>query len=195
MIVGLHGRMRVGKDVAASALVRDLGFHRVAFADKLKELAIEANPLVWPREQPLNVDIGAGRLAREVHRQGWEQAKSISYVREFLQDLGLGARRVFGDDFWIDHLDLTRTNTVVPDVRFRNEATWLRERGALLIKISRPGAGLPSRHQSENDLDDWTDWDLIVDNSGSIADLEAEVVKFVEGRMRTGLRVADSADQ
>ena len=184
MIVGLSGRMRVGKDAAASALVRDLGFQRVGFADKLKELAVEADPLVWAMEQPLNINLGAGGLAHEVRRLGWEGAKENRRVREFLQRLGTGARKVFGDDFWVNQaLSAVSGNTVIPDVRFRNEAEAIRNAGGLLIRLNRPGGG-GSLHASETDLDEWTDWDLVVNNDGSISDLEAQIVQFVTGRLR-----------
>ena len=40
MIVGIGHVKEVGKDTAAAALVRDLGFRRDSFADDLKELGL-----------------------------------------------------------------------------------------------------------------------------------------------------------
>jgi hypothetical protein len=67
------------------------------------------------------------------------------------------------------HLD----TVLVPDLRFRNEARFLREElGATLVKLIRlhPGAteqwiadDRPAEHVSETDLDLWDEWDLIIE--------------------------------
>jgi dephospho-CoA kinase len=46
MIIGLSGYSRSGKDEVAKILVEDYGFTRIAFADKIRELLYEMNPIV-----------------------------------------------------------------------------------------------------------------------------------------------------
>lgn len=183
MIVGIGVNYQVGKDTAAAALCRDLGYRKQAFADPLRELAQIADPMITPMTGSVNVNIGHGRLLWTVKGVGWDEAKRMfPEVRRFLQDLGVGARRVIGEDVWVNAL-FNRVaspdeRVVIPDVRFRNEAEAVKARGGFLIRIDRPGHHGDS-HESERDLDGWTDWDLVVSNSGSLVELEAHVVDVV----------------
>lgn len=183
LIVGIGHVARVGKDTAATALCRDLGFVRYGFADQLKELALAADPLVTPAVKVINTGNGHGHLAWvTAGLGGWEAAKdSYPEVRRFLQRLGLGARQVFGEDFWIDRL-LEKAGTdervVIPDVRFRNEAEAIRARGGVLIRINRPGH-VAAGHVSETDLVDF-DWDEEFANDRSVAELQQDIVAYVK---------------
>jgi len=187
MIVGIGHKKRRGKDTAATALVRELGFKRVGFADKLKELAYLANPLAFPGEGFVNVQVGHNRVAALVDRHGWEYVKDhYPEVRRFLQDLGQGGRAAFGEDFWFGEWAASVSefeNVVVPDVRFRNEAERLRELGAVLIRIDRVIPGAADGDISEHDLNEWDDWDLIIPNTGTIDELERSILDFVKSRL------------
>jgi hypothetical protein len=186
MIVGIGHVQRVGKDTAAEALCRDLGFVRKGFADPLKDLAFATNPLVTSSTRTVNTDVGHGRLQWVVQGVGgWEQAKNTyPEVRIFLQNLGQAARKVFGETFWIDRMfDKVgpEDRIVIPDVRHRNEADEIRARGGVLIRINRPGK-VAAGHVSETDLVDY-DWDEEFMNDRSIAELQATVVAFVKNRI------------
>ncbi len=192
MFTGIGHAQRVGKDSAATALCRDLGFRRVGFADKLKQLALKADPLVTPATRTVNVSIGHGHLGWVVKGMGWEDAKDqVPPVRLFLQKLGTGARELFGEDFWVDQalrgLDPT-DNIVFPDVRFPNEADAIRAHGGRVIRINRPGHE-PRGHESEVALAGYEfDWE--VHNNGTLVDLEREVVDLVRSWMREDLSEA-----
>lgn len=187
MLVAIGSQMRVGKDTAAQALIRDLSYVRVAFADPLKQLAIECDPLVLPVNAAVNLPVH-NRLSWLVKgADGWDEAKArFPEVRRFLQNLGVGCRTVFGERFWIDMAlaEAARNErTVFPDLRFRNEAEAVREAGGFLVKVNRPGMQ-SGFHVSEHDLDDWTDWDLVVENDSTIVELEAKVVAWAKGLER-----------
>lgn len=184
LIVGIGSSKRVGKDTAAKVLERELGFRRVGFADQLKALALEANPLITTNVQAVNVGTGAGHLAHVVKGLGWDQAKDIhGHVREFLQNLGAGARKVFGDDFWIRQVldEVGDDLVVIPDVRYLNEAETIEAAGGVLIRIERPGFR-GQGHRSETDLDDY-DWPHTIENNGTVAELEAEVLSIVKSHL------------
>lgn len=195
MIVGIGYRKRRGKDTGADALVRDLGFVKVGFADALKRLALETNPIVVTEPAFENVRHGHNTLRYLVEHVGWEYAKDhYPQVRLFLQQLGTGARTVFGDDFWIgkwyEQALALGGDVVVPDVRYRNEAEYIKEAGGFLIRIDRPVSHLGSDgHPSETELDGFDGWDAVIANDGSIVDLEREIVKVVRGA-----RVANQID-
>jgi hypothetical protein len=182
-IVGIGHVARVGKDVAATALSRDLGFQRRAFADKLRELALEADPIVTASTQATNIGVGRGRLAWVVQGIGWEEAKNVyPEVRKFLQDLGVGARKVFGEDFWVKQAveGIRKGQDVVfSDVRFHSEAEALQALGGKLIRIDRPGR-VAEGHVSETALAGFDGWDAVIVNDGTVQDLEAKVVAQVK---------------
>ena len=183
-IIGLGYNVRSGKDTAANALVRDLGYYRIAFADKLKELAYESNPIVTTNVQVVNISTGAGHLKHVVGGMGgWEQAKdSYPLAREFLQNLGLAARQVFGEDFWVDQalsgIDPAK-NYVISDVRFVNEVDAIKAAGGIVIHVDRK-LQRTAGHVSETELDDYDGWDAVLDNSnGTAMDLERRAVELV----------------
>ena len=86
MIIGLTGYARSGKDSVAKVLVDHYGFIRLAFADPIRDLLLEVNPIL---------DKG-NRLSSLVDEYGWDIAKAQPEVRRLLQTLGVGARKVFG---------------------------------------------------------------------------------------------------
>lgn len=146
MIIGLAGRARSGKNTIGQYLEDRYGFEQLAFADKLKELALASNPKMkvykhfvlengmlldyvsdmgtdYDSDTPIDFYlIGLDILVTLI---GWEKAKEVTSVREYLQNLGVGVRNTFGEDFWVNLLfeDMDRKeNYVITDVRFPNEA-------------------------------------------------------------------------
>lgn len=188
MIIGIGHVARTGKDTAAEGLVRDLGYTKLSFAEPLKRLALEADPLITSATRTVNTASGHGRFAWTVKGMGWEDAKnSYPEVRRFLQNLGLGARKVFGEDFWVDRAlaeAAKHQNVVFSDVRFVNEADAIRAAGGKVIRIDRPGH-VGQGHISETELADY-DFDQVIANDGAVWDLQAAVVdyaKFLEKKV------------
>ncbi|HKZ20309.1 MAG TPA: hypothetical protein VJQ57_09380 [Acidimicrobiia bacterium] len=182
MLLGIGHVARTGKSVSAEALARALGFRIASFAQPLKDLALHADPLIQPM-QATNVGIGHGRLKWIVQGTGWEEAKDRhKEVRLFLQNLGLGARKVFGENFWVEQAmaryEVLTDKIVFADVRFINEAEAIQAAGGKLIKIDRPGHKAMG-HISETELIDFDKWDAVIDNNGSVMDLEEKVIETV----------------
>jgi hypothetical protein len=186
MIVGLGYNIGVGKDSAAQALCRDLGYRRVAFADKLRELAFDIDPLVTSNTMAVNVGAGRGRLKWLVQGVGWEEAKRMNpEVRLLLQNLGSAGRRLFGQDFWVDQAlrgVKAGDRVVVADVRYRNEVEAIRALGGIVINITRPGYS-GDTHASERDLDG-LEFDHTIENTGSLVELERSIVELVRGLVK-----------
>lgn len=152
MIVGLSGYARSGKDTAGEALV-EAGYERRAMADAVKRFATHV---------------------------GWDGRKDET-GRRLLQDVGVAAREVFGEDIWLDATlgDLDPDDrVVVTDVRFRNEASAISDAGGIIVRITRPGVGPANDHVSEVDLDDWG-FDATITNDGTIADLRRKILDLV----------------
>ena len=151
MLIGLSGVKQSGKTTVANVLVAEFGFKQASFADPLRQLAYDINPVVGYGVQQSLVLGGKPNLvpvyyAELVDGAGYERAKSINEVRRFLQRLGTeGLRKNFGEDVWVELLaqriePLLRDghNIVLADVRFPNEAAYVQQHG-YLWRINRPG--------------------------------------------------------
>jgi hypothetical protein len=186
MLIGLSGAARSGKDSVA-AILADYGYKRIAFADKLKELALTLNPIVdmgtrWVAGG-VRHDVPI-RLADVVERVGWEDAKEFDGVRPYLQLLGSSVRNVVGKNVWVNAARLMDSvidygNIVVTDVRYQNEVGRITALGGRTYQVVRPGVGPVNDHQSEHDLSTW-EFDGYIKNDGSLEDLAASVKELVK---------------
>ena len=178
MIVGLSGYARAGKDEAAKGL-QAVGFTRVGFADRLREFLYRLNPVV------LGPNGTVWSVRPVIDRHGWDGYKATPYgdhIRRYLQRLGTECgRELIGDTVWIDAaLRDVPENVVVTDARFPNEAQAIRDRGGIVVRITRPGVGPANSHQSETALDGWP-FDAVIVNDGTIAELHARIRQIVAG--------------
>lgn len=173
MIIGLTGYAQSGKDTVASILVEKYGYTRIAFADAIRDLLYEMDP-------PVPVGVGTEKhiigLRNHIDVYGWDAGKQNPIVRSMLQNLGVGARTVFGEDFWVQqalrqvHFE---GNYVITDVRFPNEANAIRKYdNSQIWRIKRNGVNAVNQHVSETAMDG-EKVDQIFMNSGSLEDLNA----------------------
>ncbi len=165
-LVGLGYRMRSGKDTAADVLVRDFNFHRMAFADPLKEAAKII--FGWGDEHV------HGQL-KEVVDPFWGFSP-----RSALQRLGTErVRDVFGPDTWAKATErriqeMLPRPVVLTDVRFPQEAALVKILGGELWCIDRPG--LPgASHASETAMADFQGWDRVIVNDKSLGEFQHRV--------------------
>lgn len=177
MIIGLSGYAQSGKDTVANILVEKYGFRRIAFADAIRTLLYDMDPLV-----PHEANSVHYRLQDLVDTYGWDKAK-VDYpeIRRLLQDLGVGGRNLFGDMFWIHHALANieqYEDVVISDVRFTNEAEWVQKFGQIW-RIKRLNTEAVNSHVSESDMDDYP-VDQVFINNGTIEDLEI----LIGARMR-----------
>lgn len=179
MILGLSGYARSGKDTAASVLVDEFGFTRIAFADKLREVLLAINPKVAEeiveddifseeREDPIKTvkSVYTARVSDVIEYHGWDGYKETVYndeIRGLLQRLGTEAgRNILGPNIWVDTALRSLEpdgKYVVTDMRFPNEFAAVKERGGTTWRINRQGIGPAvapdgTVHPSETSLDD-----------------------------------------
>jgi len=191
-LIGIGGRLGAGKDTAASVLIREYGFQRLGFADALK---IELRTL-YPRT--------LREIARLVYGVGaWSSveaadavvaqclAEKPAAIRALLQEHGTEVRRAEDPGYWLTRLDRTlaglapSARVVVPDVRFPDEAAWLRDRGAWLVRVLRQEALDPDAHPSESN-GEVIPWDALWFNDDSREAFEARVRAWAEEARRHG---------
>src|SRR5207302_2034633 len=95
---------------------------------------------------------------------------------------GDGARRKIGETVWIDALDNAvkaagADDVVVTDVRYPNEAEWVRSIGGIVVKIERPGvdrSGPEHQHLTETNVD-LLKADRVIVNDGGLPDFYDEI--------------------
>ena len=176
MIIGLSGYARSGKDTIAGMLMGLHGYTHAAFANKIRDFLYEIDPLVMHNGMDF-------RLQDIVDSKTWEVAKTeFPEVRRLLQDLGVGARKLLGDDIWIYQVlkDLHPSDKIViSDVRFKNEAECISARGGQIWRINRPGVEAANDHVSEHQLNDWK-FDAVIENDGDMPEL-MEKIKVLLG--------------
>ncbi|KTB97352.1 deoxynucleotide monophosphate kinase family protein [Pseudomonas sp. ICMP 10191] len=167
ILIGLTGPARSGKTTAASHLAHDHGFECYAFADPLREgiMAIfNLSPDDFEgdkKEQPID---WLGRSPRQL-----------------MQLLGTEwGRHMISANLWVDlaeqNLDCLSAvfdgvpGFVVSDVRFENEADFIRKRGGTVIHLYRPDAAEVNPHISEAGVSVHPD-DLVLTNDSGLQEL------------------------
>lgn len=174
MIIGLTGYAQSGKDTVANILVEKYGFRRLAFADKIRDILYELNPMVGWEPLQIKVDV-----------EGWDKAKQNPEIRRLLQKMGVACREHISASVWIAPVlrDINPgDNVVITDVRFKNEAELIYKgfEDSQIWRIERPGIEAVNSHVSEHQLTSYpVDFTFI--NSGSLDDLELMIKTRMQG--------------
>jgi len=168
ILIGLTGRAQSGKDSVADYLEVQHGFIGMAFADPIK------NAL----DVMFGEDVDDGRDKEAVI--DWIGKSS----RELMQTLGTEwGRQMIHHDLWVrcleralaENLDTNDPHPIViTDVRFENEARWIRERGGKIWLIRRPDAAPARPHPSEDGIPEHL-LNGIINNVGTLAELHTKV--------------------
>lgn len=164
-VLGISGKMGSGKDAIYENILRPRGWRHWSFAHTMKAMGM-----------------GYGYTLEEL------TVTKPPHVRKWLQEYGTEQHRdaVHEDfwlrvtDYWLGQLSVLGVERVAfTDVRFPNEAHWVRDHGGMLVRVEGWGGNGPgSAHPSETALDRWTDWDCVIQNhepgfAGAMAELTA----------------------
>jgi len=168
MIIGISGKAGSGKDLVASLIqnATATAWEIKKFAAKVKEITSLMTGL------PLEVMEDQEEKKKVI--PGWGLT-----LREFMQRVATEAiRENLHHDAWVlslfsDYIDPEERKWIITDLRFQNEFHFLREKGAILIRVERPGIKTMD-HSSETDLD-YATFDHTIINDGSIQDLMEKV--------------------
>ena len=74
------------------------------------------------------------------------------------------------------------THFCISDVRFANEAQWVKDRGGVVWRIDRPSTVPVRAHRSEQEIYHFTP-DAVINNSGTIDQLRQTVAMLIEFSM------------
>lgn len=174
LLIGLAGRARTGKTTAANHLANVHGFQTYAFAAPLREGLMnifnlspcdfdddrKEQPIAWlgrsPRELMQSMGTEWGR--NMVHPELW-----LLLAEQNLEFLGQAHD--------------TATGFVISDLRFENEADFVRKRGGIVIHVLRTDAAEVNPHVSETGIG-IQDNDLVLHNEGGLDDLFGQLDEF-----------------
>lgn len=158
-ICGLTGFAGSGKDTAAAFLAEALQAR-----GRRVEIFSFAEPLrAMLRALGVPAHYMTDRQLKEQDVPGF----NASY-RHMAQTLGTEwGRQCMGSNFWLRHLEM-RINQAcdarkvdfvfVTDVRFPNEANWVREHRGTIVHVDRPGLQRVREHDSERHALPWDHW-------------------------------------
>jgi hypothetical protein len=170
-IIGIAGRAGSGKDTVADFLKEVAHFKSVAFAEPIRAgmraiLGLEDKHFQHPDKEVVLEQFGKS-------------------PREMMQTLGTQwGRECVNKDLWLilagskikAHQD-AGYNVAVTDVRFDNEAEYIRSKGGTIWHLYRDTAGTPHMHASESGIE-FEPWDEIINNNGTLHSLHMRVLEL-----------------
>jgi hypothetical protein len=177
-----------GKDESCKHLVNAFDFKRFAFADKLKNVV--ADLYDFSHEQMHGdlkdvIDVRYGITPRQVLQEfGGEQRKRYPKIwAEYV------FREIDQEVFVWDGVPNETFTFCVSDFRFHNEFdvafnwsldTTKYDKSLYAVKMERPGVvGVTGTGDvSENDLNNFTKWNFVVNNDGTIEDLQWKITNI-----------------
>lgn len=179
MLIGIHGKARYGKDTIGQHLESGYGY------------------AAWSFAAPLWRGLAALLDVHPMQLEGHRKDQVIDWLgfspRELIQELGTGwGRDIMDPDLWIRVLDhrlrkrysswptrIDLLGLVITDVRFDNEADWIREHGGEIWHLVRPDAPKVRKHVSEAGIQALDGEPLIYNDKDA-----GELVRMVDGLMR-----------
>lgn len=162
-IIVISGKQYSGKDTLAKILL-DLmpNFKRVGIGDAIK--------IEYGKRKNLTFD--------EIEAQ-----KHL--YRADLIELGNWGRAQ-DDDYWLKNI-ANMDNIIVPDVRVCHEIEFFKQKGAYLIRVesseenrSKRGVLVGVNDITETALDNYQDWNLVIENNSTYEDLMKKAEQIVQ---------------
>lgn len=183
MLIGISGKIGVGKTTCADLAVFEFGATKTAFAKVLKLEAHQAlvrmkvnftaaNLYGTFEDKAKTFTILSYNVPLDYIQYGFGIFCSATgdYVltfRDFLQWYGTQYRRAQNETYWIEKFFAEYDDdilTVVDDVRFQTEAEAIKSCGGFMIRVERLGHEYTNNHQAEIELDNYNGFNLIIRN-------------------------------
>jgi hypothetical protein len=172
-LIGIAGRARAGKSTAAELLLRlGVGKYPYSFADPLRAmlkvgLGIDLDNAYWQmrKEDPMP-EFGGHSPRALMQTLGTEWGRERVHPQLWLTLAGKTLRQ-------------RGPGMIVADVRFDNEAEWIRQRGGLVLHIERGSAPPVRNHASEAGVQRLRD-DLHVFNESTLESLQRRLAQLFE---------------
>lgn len=202
-LIGISGLAGSGKDTIANILLKNDGFISLAFADPIKRFAADlwgfSKEQLWGASQNRNkhdlrypmgendyltprkvLQYIGNDCARALDESVWIRY-AINVSNRLLTENGLDYTF---DGGLIKNLNNSKFKCVIiTDCRYHDERVAVKQIGGKLIKVIRPGSGLVgdfATHRSEAEMSTINTeiFDFVINNSGTLQDLEEMVKKL-----------------
>lgn len=168
MVIGISGKIGSGKDTFSNRFISQyrkqcgLTFKNKKFGYNVKKVVSVLCGV--------SMRVCLSREGKLVYLPEWGMT-----IGEMQQKIGTEAIRFnIHPDAWILSLFSTyndiKDSWIISDVRFKNEADAIRQRGGILIRLNgdpkrcRERDNRDMNHPSETELDTYTEWDYVFDN-------------------------------
>lgn len=157
----MSGKAGSGKNAAADAILEKYYGEPFAFADPIKWIASS--------------------------QFGWNGRKDAR-GRKLLQDIGTAGRE-YRKDIWVDsaliYMKSSRLRrddlAILTDTRYPNEIEKVKQEhpNAITVRITCESVE-PIDHPSETALDTYDHWDYVVENNGTLKELQEKVLEITK---------------
>lgn len=203
-IIALSGYKGVGKDLVADRLVDKYNFHKKSFATKLKDMvsSIYGVPREYMdsskyKEKPLHQFpvISTDGFTEILHKQLRSELQSGFWTPRALLILEGSSKRAVHSNYWVtsvvvDIMNNPDTNFVISDLRYKSEADTLKLLlpRIQLVRVHRAGMVPNTLDPSERDLDDYSKFNFVLDNSGTTKE---QAYENIDNYINTTFNVID----
>ena len=169
MIVGVLGRSRVGKDTFAKILCEE-------------ERAFEVQRLAAPIKTAVAALYGFSEYQlegpeKELIDPRWGIRPRDAMIQVTRDTMAFMGTEFFTRSFWHknDAHVARHRSIIIPDVRYEHDLAWIRERGGLIVKITREGGPI---HEAECQIDKICAVDKVFKNNGSLDEFKTSVLDW-----------------
>jgi len=181
IIIGISGKIGSGKDTVTNSIIKNFKeykFKNKKFAHYVKKICALLTGI--------NLKVLTNRQTKEKYLEDWGMT-----VGRMFQLIGTESiRNNLHPDAWILTLvaNSKGQNVIISDVRFKNEANYIKNNGGILIRLEgdpkeiRGKDGRDLNHISETDLDDYEDFDIIWNNKPPIENLK-NLMKIIKDKI------------
>lgn len=156
-LIGILGYAQVGKDTTSKLLAIHLSTLLVTKNGYRANICLQ-------KHLATKLKLIVGELVNVSPEFALSEEFKLTYFpefgftgRELLQKVGLAMRNSIGEDVWIKALESELNPDVpvytIPDIRFLNEAEWIKSKGGIIIKKLPPLGYIPLEHESEAYID------------------------------------------
>jgi thymidylate kinase len=166
VLIGLSGKKGSGKDTAA-LIIQELypELTIIPFAGKLKKIVSILT----------DTSIEDNYNNKDLIPNGFKSSIGV-----YQQLVGNTLRNVIDPEIWLNNFPTM--DVIIPDVRYKNEAEFIKKNNGLLIRIERNNMVSDSRdssHISETDLDDYN-FKYVINNNGTVEEFKETIVSLIQ---------------